>query len=76
MRMRKTTVYLDEDSRRALKRMAHRLGRPEAELIREAVRRFTTAEGRPPATSLGIADGPGNLESRVDELLDGGFGRE
>jgi predicted transcriptional regulator len=74
--MRKTTVYLDEESLRALKRLARRLKRPEAELIREAVRRFTTAEGRPASTSLGIADGPGNLASRVDELLDAGFGRE
>lgn len=74
--MRKTTVYLDEESLGALKRLARRLKRPEAELIREAVKRFTTAEGRPAATSMGCVAGPGNLASRVDELLDGGFGRE
>ena len=60
--MRKTTVYLDEETLRALKRLARQLRRPEAELVREAVRRFTTSAGRPAARSLGIVAGPGNSE--------------
>ena len=74
--MRKTTVYLDEELLRALKRMATELGRPEAELVREAIRRFAASAGRPTARSLGIVAGPGNLASRTDELLDEGFGTD
>jgi predicted transcriptional regulator len=37
--MRKTSVYLDDDEAERLKRVAASTGRPQAELIREGVRR-------------------------------------
>ncbi|OGQ10329.1 MAG: hypothetical protein A2138_12195 [Deltaproteobacteria bacterium RBG_16_71_12] len=74
--MRKTTVYLDDESLRALKRLARELRRPEAELVREAICRFASSAGRPASKSLGAVAGPGNLAQRVGELLDEGFGTD
>ncbi len=37
--MRKTSVYLTDDEAEGLRRLAVREGRPQAELIREGVRR-------------------------------------
>lgn len=42
--MRKTSVYLTDDEAEGLRRVAIREGRPQAELIREGVRRVI-AEG-------------------------------
>jgi hypothetical protein len=74
--MQKTTVYLEEDSLRALKRLARERGKAEAELIREAVRLYTRKAGRPKAKSLGIAKGPSDLAARTEELLAEGFGAD
>lgn len=40
--MRKTSVYLTDDEAEGLRRVAVREGRPQAELIREGVRRVIT----------------------------------
>lgn len=45
--MVKTTVYLDNDTALALREIARRRGRPQAELIREALAKFA-GEDRPP----------------------------
>ncbi len=37
--MRKTSVYLDDDEAEALRRVAASTGRPQADIIREGVRR-------------------------------------
>ena len=69
----KTTVYLEEASLAALKRLAAAQGRAEAELIREAVVEYVERAGRPPMRSLGVARGPRDLASRAEELLADGF---
>jgi len=74
--MRKTTVYLKEGDLRALKRLAKHTGRSEAELIREAIGRYTRSVERPRLRSLGIAAGPRKLSQRVDTLLASGFGKD
>src|SRR5712692_1890146 len=38
--MRKTTVYLEEDEADGLRRLAREIGKPQAELIREAIGRL------------------------------------
>lgn len=69
--MEKTTVYLTDDLKRALRRAARATGRSEAELIREGVGMVTgrhqVAEARLPLFTSGKPD----LAERVDELLEG-----
>jgi Arc/MetJ-type ribon-helix-helix transcriptional regulator len=73
--MVKTTVYLPEDLKAALERVAAEEQRSEAELIRESLRKAVGERQRPrpriPLTGEGLGD-PTAAE-RVDELL-AGFG--
>ena len=64
--MKKTTLYLSDDLKRAVEREAVRSGRSEAEVIRAAIAAFV---GRPkPRSGLFEAE---PLTDRVDDLLDG-----
>ena len=69
--MEKTTVYLPDELKRALKRVAQSTGRSEAELIREGIGLVTgthrIAEPKMPLFESGRPD----LAERVDELLRG-----
>lgn len=69
--MEKTTVYLPEDLKDALRRTARATGRSEAELIREGVGLVTgshrIAEPRLPL----FESGDPTLAERVDEALHG-----
>lgn len=69
--MEKTTVYLPDGLKRALRRAARSTGRSEAELIREGIGLVTgthrIAEPRLPLFESGQPD----LAERVAELLDG-----
>jgi len=71
--MKKTTVYLPEDLKTALGRVAAQRGRSEAELIREAVRELVQSS-EPPRPRLPLfSSGDPTLAERVDEEL-AGFG--
>lgn len=71
--MIKTTIYLSEPLKRQLKRLAKRLGRSEAQLIRDAVERLVQEEPAPrPRLPLFASLDP-DLAERVDEAL-AGFG--
>jgi hypothetical protein len=69
--MEKTTVYLPDDLKRALRREARASGRSEAELIREGIGLVTgthrIAEPRLPLFESGQA----NLAEQIDEALVG-----
>lgn len=69
--MEKTTVYLPEDLKLALRRAARSSGRSEADLIREGIGMVTgthrIAEPRLPLFESGQPD----LAERADELLVG-----
>ncbi len=71
--MEKTTVYLPDELKRALRRAARASGRSEAELIREGIGLVTgahrIAEPRLPLFESGQPD----LAERTEELL-AGFG--
>ena len=72
--MRKTTVYLSPELKRALTRVARQRGCSEAELLREAVHRLTGEADAPvPTLPLFRSTGPSIAED-VDAALDG-FGR-
>jgi Arc/MetJ-type ribon-helix-helix transcriptional regulator len=72
--MVRTTVYLPEELKEELERVAERAGRSEAELIREGVRSVVAAHrGRAPRIPLFSSDDP-DLAARADEHL-AGFGQ-
>jgi Arc/MetJ-type ribon-helix-helix transcriptional regulator len=67
--MRKTTVYLSEEEAEALRRVAARTGRSQAELIREGVRRVTRPGRRRVFHSMGAGEGPGEPIGRMSEEI-------
>ena len=71
--MRKTTVYLPDELKQALARTAESRGCSEAELIRDALREFTSSAA-PPRPRLPLCrSGKPNLAERVGDAL-AGFG--
>lgn len=72
--MRKTTVYLPEDLKGRIERVADEQGISEAEVIRVALDEYT-ARQRPRPRPL-FDSGRGDLAERVDEILAEGFGRD
>jgi len=68
--MLKTTVYIPEDVKRALGRVAIARGVTEAELIREALRALTS-QSTPPRPRLPLfKSGKPGLAERVDKALE------
>jgi Arc/MetJ-type ribon-helix-helix transcriptional regulator len=71
--MHKTTVYLPDELKRAIERVATETRRSEADVIRAALEDYTTrTRPRPRAGTFAH----GSLANRVDELLNEGFGRD
>lgn len=70
-------LYIDEDLDRALKVLAARTGRPEAEHVREALRAYLTEELTPPdhdplmtlVALVDAAEGPRDVAERHDHYL-------
>lgn len=69
--MEKTTVYLPDDLRDAVKRVARQRGVPEAEVIRESIRAAVGADR--PRPRGGLFSGGAPIADRADEYL-AGFG--
>jgi len=69
--MVKTTVYLDEETVAALKGISKRSAKPQAQLIRDALRAFTTTGNAPPLPAgMGMFDsGHTDTAGRKKELL-------
>jgi hypothetical protein len=72
--MLKTTVYLPDDLKRALERIAAARGCSEAELIREAVRTLTHEAAAPRPRLPLFKSGKRRLAEHVDQAL-AGFGK-
>jgi plasmid stability protein len=70
--MEKTTIYLPDDLKEAVKRAARRRGTSEAEVIRESIR--AGVGGTKPRPRGGLYSGSEPIARRVDEFLDG-FGQ-
>ena len=51
-----TTLYLPADRHGLLKEAARRTGRPEAVIVREALRSYLQRQGRPSPRSLGLGE--------------------
>jgi hypothetical protein len=71
--MQKTTVYLPDDLKAALERVAASTRRSEAELIREGVRKVTEEYASPEPILPLFSSGDPLLAEHVDEAL-AGFG--
>jgi hypothetical protein len=69
--MVKTTVYLEEETVAALKGISKRSAKPQAELIRDALRAFTRTKNPPPLPAgMGMFDsGHNDTAARKTELL-------
>lgn len=72
----KTTVYLEPESYRKLKRIAQRRGCAPAMLVREAVAEYAARHSdQPRPASVGaFRSGRKTLSERAEDLL-GGFGK-
>lgn len=68
--MEKTTIYLPPELRRALKAAARTRGSSEAEVIREALAKYTAQIHPKPRLPL-IESGQPDLAERTDEYLEG-----
>ena len=64
--MDKTTLYLPDELRRALKDAARRSGRAQADLVREALQLYLGNQTRPWPKSIG-AGADGTLDARDSE---------
>lgn len=62
--MEKTTLYLPERLQRTLREAAQRAGRPQAELVREALDAYLAERPRPRPRSIGMLNDP---ELRAEE---------
>lgn len=71
--MTKTTVYLPDELKLELNRIASASGRSEAELIREAIRSLVDKAARPKPRGALFASGDPGLSERTQEAL-AGFG--
>jgi plasmid stability protein len=71
--MNKTTVYLPDDLKRSLRRMAAASGRSEADLIREAIFAQVHAHARPRPQGRLFESGDPALAENAEEAL-AGFG--
>lgn len=68
--MQKTTVYLDPETAVALRNLAEREQRPQAELIREAVSEYTQRAQPPLPPGTGkYRSGRTDISERAEELL-------
>ncbi len=52
--MNKTTLYLPDDTQRRLRDLAKRTGRPQADLVRQALERYLAATPSPLPGSIGV----------------------
>jgi plasmid stability protein len=74
--MVKTTVYIPEQLKKRVRRMAAEQSRSEAAVIRDALEAYTAATERPRPTLPLFKSGRGDIARRVDELLVEGFGHD
>lgn len=61
--MNKSTLYLPSDVQRRLRSLAKATGRPQAELIREALEQYLARAGRPLPSSI-AAGGDDDVHAR------------
>lgn len=68
--MDKTTVYLPRELHQALEDIARRTGRPQAQLIREALTTYVADQETPRPKSAGIFSNAPFSSNEIDEWLE------
>lgn len=68
--VQKTTLYLPDELKRALERLAEARSCSEAQIVREALKRYTEQGAPRPRVPL-FASGEPGLAEHVDEALSG-----
>jgi len=76
LHVEKTTVYVDQQVKRDLEALAKRLGRPQAELLREALVQYLDRQKRPSLPSFVATSAVGGDASIDVRALREGAGRE
>lgn len=76
--MKKTSVYLSEPEERRLEELSREVGRPKAEIIREAISSYVPGDrGEGDFALFDSGEGPGDSIADVDEeQLLNGFGED
>jgi len=73
--MKKTSLYLDPETDRALMRLAATQGITKAEAIRRALKQAVAKAPPPRLSAIGVGEGPGDVAGDVDRhLAETGFG--
>jgi predicted transcriptional regulator len=67
--MHKTTLYLEDEVRERIARVAKETQRSQAQVIRDALRAVFLPARRP--RSIGLGKGGADLSDRAEELLEG-----
>ncbi len=71
--MLRTTVYLDDEIALAIRQLAETQKRSQADIIRDALRRYikqTKRQGRPPLSGVGAYhSGRADVSEKAEELL-------
>jgi hypothetical protein len=68
--VRKTTLYLDEETALRLRQVAAAQGRSQADVVREAVGEYTARQPRPLPKGIGqYESASGDVAPRAEELL-------
>ena len=74
--MQKTTLYLDDETRIALRQAARSQGRNQSELIRAAIAAYLQRYDRPTLTGIGAySSGRGDIGERAEDLFAGALPR-
>ncbi|HEU5224927.1 MAG TPA: CopG family transcriptional regulator, partial [Actinomycetota bacterium] len=63
--MKKTSLYLDPETDRALERLARARGITKAEAIRRALDEAVRQVDRPRISAIGVGEGPGDVAGNV-----------
>jgi len=66
--MHRITLYLDDELRERIARLARESGRSRADVVRHALRAFFMRRKRP--RSIGLGKGGWHLSDRANELLE------
>ena len=69
--MTKTTIYLPDELKLAVERIARGSGRSEAEVIREAIAALVRASDRPRPNGGLFASGDPSLSEQTEDALSG-----
>jgi hypothetical protein len=69
--MEKTTLYLERETRSRLRDAARRSGRPQAELLREAITRYLDSDAAPVPRSIGLGVDPEVTGANSEDWLRG-----